>query len=155
MSPHRRVAVTSPQTRLARARRRYRGPWRPATLDPAEAPRAVELYRRQSRSAVIALTLLFTLVFGLPLVLRALPELDDVRLAGVPVSWLAPVVVPFPAMVVLAFWHLRRVERAEEESDTAATPRSPRTAARDIRWARGHGSITVMSPKDTGTGDAP
>lgn len=114
MSNHRRVAVTSPQTRLAHARRRYRGPWRPTTLDPAEAPRAVGLYRVQRFRAMVALALLFALVVGLPLVLAVWPALDDVRVAGVPVSWLAPVVVPFPAMVTLAFWHLRRAEKAED-----------------------------------------
>ncbi|PXY27486.1 hypothetical protein [Prauserella muralis] len=114
MSTQRRVAVTSPQTRLAHARRRYRGPWRPTTLDPAEAPRAFALYRVQLRNAVLALVLLCTLLVGLPLLLAALPQLDRLRLLGIPVSWLAIVVVPFPAMVLLAFWHLRRVEQAED-----------------------------------------
>lgn len=122
MSSHRRRAVTSPQTRLARARRRYRRPWRPSTLDPAEAPRAVELYRVQSRNAVITLVQLFTLVFGLPLLLVMLPGLSGVRLAGIPVSWLIPIVVPFPAMVVLAFRHLRRVEDKEGASGSAYPP---------------------------------
>ncbi|MEU6646377.1 hypothetical protein ABZ863_28045 [Saccharomonospora sp. NPDC046836] len=115
MSPHRRVTVTSPQTRLAHARRRYRGRWRPTTLDPAEAPRAVALYRVQLRWAIVTLVLLFALIFGLPLLLAAWPALDEVRLLGIPMSWLAMVVVPFPAMVALAFWHLRRAERAEEK----------------------------------------
>lgn len=111
----RRVAVTSPQTRLAHARRRYRGPWRPTTLDPAEMPRAIALYRAGRRRAVTALAALGTLILGLPLALRLLPGLDDVRVAGVPVSWAAIVLVPFPAMVVLAFWHLRRAERIEQQ----------------------------------------
>ncbi|MEU3272052.1 hypothetical protein ABZ639_14500 [Saccharomonospora sp. NPDC006951] len=117
MSTGRRVAVTSPQTRLAHARRRYRGPWRPTILDPAEAPRAFALYRRQLRLAAATLVMLFALIFGLPLLLSALPALDEVRLLGIPVSWLAPVAVPFPAMVALAFWHLRKVESAESDSD--------------------------------------
>ncbi|NIJ13307.1 hypothetical protein FHU38_003651 [Saccharomonospora amisosensis] len=117
MSTTRRVTVTSPQTRLAHSRRRYRARWRPATLDPADAPRAVALYRAQSRRAAIALGSLFTLVFGLPLLLSALPWLDQVRLFGLPLSWLAPVAVPFPAMVWLAFWHLWRAERVEREPD--------------------------------------
>lgn len=124
MSTSRRVTVTSPQTRLAHARRRYRGRWRPATLDPADAPRAVALYRAQSRRAAVALGLLFTLVFGLPLLLAMLPWLDQVRLFDIPVSWLAPVVVPFPAMVWLGFWHLRRAERVEREPDHRGDPRS-------------------------------
>ncbi|WP_026455315.1 hypothetical protein [Saccharomonospora iraqiensis] len=109
----RRVTVTSPQTRLAHARRRYRGPWRPTTLDPADAPRAVAQYRVQLRRAVLTLTLLGVLVVGLPLLLAAVPALDTVRVFGVPVSWVAVGVLPFPCMVLLAVWHLRHVERTE------------------------------------------
>ncbi|OLT41572.1 hypothetical protein BJF85_23705 [Saccharomonospora sp. CUA-673] len=117
----RRVAVTSPQTRLAHARKRYRAPWRPATLDPAEVPRAIALYRGGRRRAVTALAALGVLILGLPLALALLPVLDEVRMAGVPVSWLAIVLIPFPAMVALAFWHLRRAERIEDQlyADTA------------------------------------
>ncbi len=113
MSVQRRVAVTSPQTRLAHARRRYRGPWRPTTLDPVEAPFAVALYRRQRRRAVVALTMAFALVFGLPLALTLAQGLGEVRLFGVPVSWLSVMVLPFPAMALLAFWQLRGAEREE------------------------------------------
>ncbi|WP_298176010.1 hypothetical protein [Saccharomonospora sp.] len=119
MSVQRRVTVTSPQTRLAHARRRYRGPWRPTTLDPAEAPLAVALYRRQRRHAVTALTSACVLVFGLPLLLAVLPALDRARVFDVPLSWLAVMVVPFPAMVLLAFSHLRRVEREENTVEDA------------------------------------
>jgi hypothetical protein len=47
-------------------------------------------------------------------VFAVLPVLDDLRLFEVPVSWLALVVLPFPAMVLLARWHLRRAERVED-----------------------------------------
>ncbi|OQO89474.1 hypothetical protein B1813_21295 [Saccharomonospora piscinae] len=126
MSGHRRVAVTSPQTRLAHARRRYRGPWRPTTLDPAEAPLAVALYRRQRRLAATALGVACALVFGLPLLLAVLPSLDRLRVFDVPVSWLAVMVLPFPAMVGLAFWHLRRVEREEGALDDVGPDEAPR-----------------------------
>lgn len=122
MSVSRRVTVTSPQTRLAHSRRRYRGPWRPTTLDPAEAPRAVWLYERQRRGASVALTMLCVLVFGLPLMLATAPELDSVRILGVPVSWLAMVVVPFPSMVLLAFWHLWKAERVERPPSEGEPP---------------------------------
>ncbi|EHY90909.1 hypothetical protein ACWGRK_10115 [Saccharomonospora azurea] len=122
MSHSRRVAVTSPQTRLAHARRRYRGPWRPTTLDPVEAPFAVALYQRQRRRAAVALTTAFTLVFGLPLVLALAPDLGRVRLFDVPVSWLAVAVLPFPAMTALAFWHLRRAEAEEDSVDSMPAP---------------------------------
>lgn len=123
MNTHRRIAVTSPQTRLAHARRRHRGPWRPVTLDPVEAPVAVALYHRQRRRALVALGLSCTLIFGLPVLLAAFPVLDDVRVLDIPVSWLTMVAVPFPSMVLLAFWHLRKAERIEEESDTESPGR--------------------------------
>jgi hypothetical protein len=115
MTGNRRVAVTSPQTRLAHARRRHRGRWRASTLDPVEAEHAIVLYRIQRRRAALAVGLLFTLVFGLSLTLAAFPGLDNVRALGIPLSWLALGVVPFPAMVLLAFWQLRRAESAEDK----------------------------------------
>lgn len=113
MTSRRRVAVMSPQTRLALARRRHGRPWRRPQLDPLAAERAESFYRRQRARAVTALVLLFALVFGLPVVLRLLPGLDGVRLAGVPLSWLMLAVLPYPAMVLLARWQLRRAEAAE------------------------------------------
>jgi hypothetical protein len=109
----RRVAVMSPQTRLALAQRRHDRPWRRPQLDPVAAERAVIFYRRQLARAVTALVLLFALLFGLPMVLAVWPELDTVRFAGIPVSWLMLAVLPYPAMVVLGRWQLRRAEAAE------------------------------------------
>ncbi|SFB60815.1 hypothetical protein SAMN05216266_12647 [Amycolatopsis marina] len=127
MTGNRRVAVTSPQTRLAHSRRRHRGRWRVSTLDPAEAEHAVVLYRIQRRRAAIAVGLLALLVFGLSLALTAFPGLADVRLADIPVSWLALGVLPFPAMVLLAVWQLRRAEAPEhsdlEDGDTRGAAR--------------------------------
>ncbi|WP_156756842.1 hypothetical protein [Actinokineospora pegani] len=114
MSNQRRVAVSSPQTRLAHARRRHHPARLPPTLDPAEAERAARVLRAQRRPAVRTLAGLAALLFGLPLLLWALPALVDVRLLGVPAAWLALVVVPFPVLVGLAWWHLRRAERAED-----------------------------------------
>lgn len=115
MTGNRRVAVTSPQTRLAHARRRHRGRWRASTLDPVEAEHAVALYRIQRRRSTLAVGLLFTLVFGLSLALAAFPALENVRLAGIPLTWLALGVLPFPAMALLAYWQLRRAESVEDE----------------------------------------
>ncbi|MGQ0842396.1 hypothetical protein [Actinokineospora sp.] len=117
MSPHRRVVVTSPQTRLAHSRRRHRAAWRPPAMDPGEVRRAVVVYRAQRRRAVAALVALFALLFGLPVLLHAFPSLDDTRLGGIPVSWLVLVAVPYPAMVLIARWQLRRAESAEEAGD--------------------------------------
>ncbi|GDY31513.1 hypothetical protein [Gandjariella thermophila] len=114
MNRGRRVAVTSPQTRLAHARRRSRGRWRPTPLPPEDAERAALLYLRQRRRAVGALLLLFALLLGLPLVLAVFPGPDSVRLLGVPLSWLALALLPYPMLLGLARWQLRRAEDAEE-----------------------------------------
>lgn len=112
--PPKRVAVTSPQTRLAHSRRKLRRRWRAPRLEPAEAERARILYEEQRRRAVAPLLGLFALLFGLPLLFALLPALDELRLLGVPVSWLMLGVLPFPVMVGLARWQLHRAERAEE-----------------------------------------
>lgn len=116
----RRVVVMSPQTRLARAGRRHRGHWRPSTLDPADAERAVVVYRTQRRRALLAIAVLFALLLGLPALLAAIPWSATMRLADVPVTWLLLAVAPFPLLVLLAVWQLRRAERAEEPAETGA-----------------------------------
>jgi hypothetical protein len=113
VSRQRRVAVTSPQTRLALAGRRTGAAAAPPHLAPAEVERARRIHDRQLRYAVGSLLLLFGLLLGLPLLLAALPELDRLRVAGIPVSWLAVAVLPYPLLVALARWQLRRAERAE------------------------------------------
>ncbi len=119
MSPYRarRVAVTSPQTRLAHAQRRHDRPWRRPQLPPAEAERAVLVYRRQRRKAAVALAIVLGFLFGLPVVLGLFPELDELRLGGFPVSWLLLGVLPYPVLLALAWWQLRRAEAAETEPD--------------------------------------
>ena len=114
MPGHKRVVVMSPQTRLAHSRRRARGRWRVPTLDATGEARAAALYRRQLRLAVAPLALLFAGIFGLPLLFALLPALDTIRLLGIPVSWLALAVLPYPALALLAAWHLRRAERTED-----------------------------------------
>jgi hypothetical protein len=118
VSPHRqqrRVAVTSPQTRLALAGRRGGIHVAHPHLAPADAERARRIHRRQLRYALTVLALLGALLLGLPLALAALPVLDGVRLLGVRVSWLAVAVLPFPVLVLLAGWQLRRAEHTERE----------------------------------------
>ncbi|MDQ3577418.1 MAG: hypothetical protein M3443_07410 [Actinomycetota bacterium] len=117
VSPHRRVTVTSPQTRLAHSRRKHRAAWRPPTLDPAEVRGAMIVYRAQRRRVVVALVPLFLLLLGLPVLLNAFPALDEVKALGIPVSWLAMVAVPFPAMVLIAWWHLRHAEKIEDAAE--------------------------------------
>jgi hypothetical protein len=116
MRQQRRVAVTSPQTRVALAGRRTGTPFVPPHLAPADAERARRIHRRQLRYALTVLGLLSALLLGLPLVLAGAPALDTVRLAGIPVSWLAVAVLPFPLLALLAGWQLRKAERAERFS---------------------------------------
>ncbi|HEV2781490.1 MAG TPA: hypothetical protein VGX25_19075 [Actinophytocola sp.] len=104
----------SPQTRHAHTRRRLRGRWRVPKLDAADAERALALYRAQRRRAIAPLVLLFAGMLGLPVLFAALPALDDARLLGIPASWLALAVLPYPGLVLLARWHLRRAERIED-----------------------------------------
>jgi hypothetical protein len=113
MSRVRRVAVTSPQTRLARARRRTHRRWRASRLDQAELDRALALYRAQRLPGLVSLALMALLLLGLPVVFAVWPGLDSVRLAGIPLSWLMLGALPFPLMVWLAAWQLRRAERIE------------------------------------------
>jgi cytochrome oxidase assembly protein ShyY1 len=44
------------------------------------------------------------------------PALDRVYVLGIPLSWSMVVVIPFPAMVFLAVWQLRRAERPEDRT---------------------------------------
>ena len=112
----RRVAVTSPQTRVALGGRRG-PPARAPRLTPHELARAERIRAVQLRRAVTALLAGGAFLVGLPLLLQLVPALDDVRLFDVPVSWLAVAVLPWPVLTALAWWQLRRAERAEAEED--------------------------------------
>jgi hypothetical protein len=117
--PPRRVAVTSPQTRIALAGR-HGPPVRAPRLSATELERAEEVRRRQLRRAVTALLAGAAFLVGLPLLLDLVPALDDVRLFDVPVSWLAVAVLPWPVLTGLAWWQLRRAEDAETVADRPA-----------------------------------
>ena len=104
--------MASPQTRLALARRRAVRV-EPPHLAPADMERARRIHRVQLRRAITAVGLLALLIVGLPVVLALFPELDGVRLLGIPVSWLAVAVLPYGVLVALAAWQLRRAERVE------------------------------------------
>src|SRR3954462_11066903 len=110
MSRIRRVAVTSPQTRLAHPPRRARPPWRQPRLPVGDTQRATALYRDQRRRGVPALVLVFARLLGLPGVFALFPGLDTARLLGIPGSWLMIAFLPCPAMALLARWQLRRAE---------------------------------------------
>ncbi|WIX79084.1 hypothetical protein QRX50_48510 [Amycolatopsis carbonis] len=115
MSRVRRVAVMSPQTRLARSRRQARGRWRMPRLRASDAERAAVLYRTQRKRGIPALVAMFALVLGLPVVFAVAPGLDAVRVWGIPLSWLMIALLPYPVMAGLARWQLRRAEKAEDD----------------------------------------
>lgn len=120
MTKGRRVAVTSPQTRLALARRGARGAGplsgpRPR-LTPAEAVLARRMHRRQLHLALTGLAVAVALLVLLPLALTLAPGdgAGSLRIVGVPVSWLAVAALPYPVLALLARWQLRRAEQAED-----------------------------------------
>lgn len=114
--PPRRVVVTSPQTRVALGNRRG-PPARVSRLTAPELARAERVRARQLRRAVTALLAGGAFLVGLPLLLHLVPALDDVRLLGVPLSWLAIAVLPWPVLAGLAWWQLRRAEKAETDGE--------------------------------------
>lgn len=114
--PPRRVAVTSPQTRIALAGRRA-PPARAPRLTSAELEVAERIRRLQLYRAVTALLAGAAFLVGLPLLLYLVPALDGVRLLGVPVSWLAVAVLPWPVLAGMAWWQLRRAEAAENADE--------------------------------------
>ncbi|MFC5995534.1 hypothetical protein ACFQE5_15070 [Pseudonocardia hispaniensis] len=117
MNRQRRVAVTSPQTRIAMSGRRGLPPGPVPRLAPGELAKARWIRRVQLRRAGIGLLGVFAVLAGLPLLLSLAPWLQQIRLAGVPVAWLAVAVLPYPVLAGLAFWQLRRAERAEDAGD--------------------------------------
>jgi hypothetical protein len=86
-------------------------------LTPDELSRAERIRAVQLRLAVTALLAGGAFLVGLPLVLQLVPALDDARLLGIPVSWLAVAVLPWPVLAGLSWWQLRRAERAEADGD--------------------------------------
>ncbi|KAA1034610.1 hypothetical protein FVA95_03800 [Pseudonocardia sp. EV170527-09] len=105
----RRVAVSAPPERATAVPR----PQPAATLDPGLAERARGLRRVQLRRAVVTLACAAVLLFGLPVLLRVAPDLARWRVGGLPLGWIAVAWLPYPLLGLLAWWHLRRAERAE------------------------------------------
>ncbi len=113
----RRVTVMSPQTRRAHSRPRQHGrrPARiPADLEDTATARALRNYRSQRRRAIVTVVVLTVILAGLPVLLDLWPLLDRLRLADIPLSWLALAVLPYPLLVLVGVWHLRRAEAIED-----------------------------------------
>ena len=81
----------------------------------AEATAHGEIYVRRLRRSQMALALLALTAFGglvgaLPLVLFALPSLQEIELLGVPLPILLVVGPPFPLFVAIAWLFQRRAD---------------------------------------------
>ncbi|MCI0385068.1 hypothetical protein [Streptomyces sp. CNQ085] len=115
----RRVKVTSPQTRIALARGHRRHPQLLPLPAPADAEAARAVFAGQRRTALRTVVLLGVVLFGSSGTIAALPVLDRLSVAGVPVSWLVLVAATYPVLL-LALCHVRRAERAENSAGTGA-----------------------------------
>ncbi|MCE3553981.1 hypothetical protein LWC33_21300 [Pseudonocardia sp. RS11V-5] len=116
MSRQRRVAVTSPQTRVALAARRGVSAV-PRSLTGEELRVAARIRRGQLRVAAGTLAAAALLLVGLPVLLGAVPV--ALRVGPFPVVWIAVALLPYPVLAVLAHWQLRRAERTEDGTEQA------------------------------------
>ncbi|MFP5068611.1 hypothetical protein ACLFMI_02930 [Pseudonocardia nantongensis] len=119
MNRPRRVAVSAPPEPGARARPVSPRASPDGTLDPARTAAARAARRVQLRRATVTLTCGAVLLFGLPALLSLVPEPGAVRLSGLPLTWIAVALLPYPLLAGLAWWHLRRAERAERDAGPA------------------------------------
>jgi hypothetical protein len=119
VSRARRVTVASPQTAVVLTARRGGVSSPPPRLSATERDRAERLRLAQLRLALVGLAGLALLLVGLPILLDAVPELIRPRLFGLPVSWLAVAVLPYPVLALMAWRQLCRAERVERADDLA------------------------------------
>lgn len=108
----RREIVTSPRTTATRH------PRYPVTREIDEQTRLGEVYmgsliRTQFRLALFVCTVLGCVVGGLPVLFLLMPELREVRLAGIPLPWVVLAGLIYPAFVIGAWLYVRQAERNE------------------------------------------
>ena len=119
----RRVAVTHPRTRAARRSRGAVGPdgvgGSSGSTPTADARADLDdvllrsLISAQLRLSLLAGSLALGVLLGVPLLLLAVPELQDVTVARVPAGWLVLAVGVFPAVIVSGWAYVRAAERYE------------------------------------------
>ncbi|MGZ5400774.1 MAG: hypothetical protein ACXWDL_09010 [Nocardioides sp.] len=73
------------------------------------------LLREQRRLAARVLVVLMLTVGVLPLLFHLWPGLGEIRLGGVPISWLVLGVLVYPWLVFLGWRYLRRAEANERD----------------------------------------
>ena len=121
MSP-RREKLTSPQTRIALARGNRPVQHLLPVPEPVDTEAARRLFHAQRRTAVRTVLLLSLLLFGMSGSFALFPVLGEVRLIGVPVSWLILTVAIYPMLFGLAVWHVRAAERLEDRAESEYRP---------------------------------
>ncbi|MEV6819031.1 hypothetical protein AB0M72_09750 [Nocardiopsis dassonvillei] len=121
MSP-RREKLTSPQTRIALARGNRPAQHLLPIPEPVDTEAARALFRAQRRTAVRTVAVLSVLLFGMSGAFALFPALGEVRLGGVPLSWLLLTVAIYPMLFGLALWHVRSAERVEDRAESAGAP---------------------------------
>ena len=117
MSP-RREKLTSPQTRIALARGNRPVQHLLPVPEPVDTEAARRLFRAQRRRAVRTVLLLSLLLFGVSGSFALFPVLGEVRLVGVPISWLLLTAGIYPMLFGLAVWHVRAAERLEDRAES-------------------------------------
>lgn len=116
MSGTRREKVTSPQTRIALARRHRPHP-RPLPLPgPADPERARRVFVAQRRTALRTMAMLAAVLFGTSGTIALFPVLDRMTVAGVPVSWLVLATSTYPLLLLIAAVHVRAAERTDDRA---------------------------------------
>lgn len=109
--PAERVRVTGPTRRRATATR---------TREIDEGTRVGGIYmrsllREQLRLALRVLATLGATVGSLPLVFYLWPGLAELRVLGIPLSWLLLGVLVYPLLIVLGWRYIRRAEDNERD----------------------------------------
>ena len=74
-----------------------------------------DLIRRQRRLAMSVAAAFLVILFGLPLMNLLFPELVQMRVLGLPMSWLALAVLVYPIVWTLAVYYVVTSRKYEDE----------------------------------------
>ncbi|MFG2602790.1 hypothetical protein ACGFT2_04365 [Streptomyces sp. NPDC048514] len=122
--PRREVVTGRPQASGGTAVPRSAPP--PQTPSTARQDGDVrEVMRLQLRAALVATALLAALLGLLPVLLRVLPFPDVAASRVPPAVWLLLGVAPYPALLAIGAWYVRRAERNETGTSAPAPGERP------------------------------
>ena len=113
VEPSRRVTVTHPRTRSVRVGRLPTNPLDTRADRELDQVLLQSLIAAQLRLSLLAGALVLGVVVGIPLLLLAVPSLQDVTVARVPIGWLALAVGVFPVVIATGWLYTRAAERYE------------------------------------------